>query len=557
MLEPSQFRDLQRAALDWAKRAASGGWLADQDVELIEHVEDRLPDSLFESQASRPLVVAFFGGTGVGKSTLLNRLAGQEIAHTGVVRPTSREISAYLHQSVRLRPLPDNLPMDKVRIIQHTNETYRDVLWIDMPDFDSTDHSNHELALEWLPHIDVLIYVVSPERYRDDRGWRILLENERDHAWVFVMNQWDRGHPLQVEDFTRLLAQGGFSDPVLYRTDSRPELDHRKADDLPQLEGMIRGLADRRVLEQLTRHNLEGRMLGLAEGMSSLVERLGDEESLQRLEESWNRLWGGTSANLWRGLEWPMSELAFRFVQREGDPLRRSLDLHKNPGSEDSMAQQQGQPRIHLLWDEWTQLCFDDSLDRLILEADTLCLPPKPLRDSLRPVRTQASRVVLDRAQTALRHALAHPGNVWQRLLLKFSGLLTVVVPLAATGWVSYEVVARYYQSLQTQTPFLGTDFAIHSGLLIVVAWLLPYVLHRKLRPSAERAARRGLMNGIENALDQLSKDVAEQVSSFKDSARALRTEGLSIIDHARSLLMPVGGSYKSPFSRLLANPKG
>jgi energy-coupling factor transporter ATP-binding protein EcfA2 len=554
MLEPSQFQNLQEAALAWAKRAASGGWLKGEDVDLIERVHHRLPDALFESQESRPLVVAFFGGTGVGKSTLLNRLAGREIARTGVVRPTSREISAYVHESVRLRPLPSNLPIDKVQIIHHSNETYRNVLWVDMPDFDSTDQSNHELALGWLPHIDLLIYVVSPERYRDDRGWRILLENERDHGWVFVMNQWDRGHPLQVDDFAKLLAQGGFTDPVLYRTDSRPERDRRKDDDFPQLEGMIQGLADRRVREELTRHNLEGRMQGLAQAVSSLVEKLGDDESLQRLGESWRRLWPETSAKLWRGLEWPVSELALRFVQREGDPLRRSLDLHKTARSDAATAQDQ--PISHLLWDEWTQLCFDDTLDRLILEADILNLPSNPLRDTLRPVRNQASRVVLDQAQTALRHALAYPGNAWQRLLLKLSGLLTVVVPLAATGWVSYEVVAHYYHSLQTETPFLGTDFAIHSGLVIAVAWLLPYLLYRKLRPSAEKAARRGLTNGLEAAFEQLSRHVTEQVSSFQHSGRSLRMEGLNIVEQARSRSLPAGVSYQSPFSRLLATAK-
>ena len=43
-----------------------------------------------------------------------------------------------------------------------------------MPDFDSIDQNNRHLVLEWLPHIDVLIYVVSPERYRDEKAWRLL-----------------------------------------------------------------------------------------------------------------------------------------------------------------------------------------------------------------------------------------------------------------------------------------------------------------------------------------------------------------------------------------------
>ena len=62
-----------------------------------------------------------------------------------------------------------------------------------MPDFDSTEQSNKQLVLQWLPHIDVLIYVVSPERYKDEKAWRLLLAEGARHAWLFVINQWDKG----------------------------------------------------------------------------------------------------------------------------------------------------------------------------------------------------------------------------------------------------------------------------------------------------------------------------------------------------------------------------
>jgi Uma2 family endonuclease len=44
------------------------------------------------------------------------------------------------------------------------------------------------------PHIDVLVYVVSPERYRDNKAWQLLLAEGGKHAWIFVLNQSDRGH---------------------------------------------------------------------------------------------------------------------------------------------------------------------------------------------------------------------------------------------------------------------------------------------------------------------------------------------------------------------------
>jgi len=527
MSSDHELQILHSEALAWSHRAVAEGWVSAQDGARLAQFDHRSPESLFEGQGRRPLVVAFFGGTGVGKSTLLNRLAGQEVARTGVVRPTSREISVYLHVSVQMKPLPPHLPMDRVRTVVHDSDAYRDVLWVDMPDFDSTDHSNHELALHWLPHIDVLIYVVSPERYRDDRGWRILLRNEREHAWLFVMNQWDRGHPAQLTDFERLLAQAGFEAPLVFRTDSRPETEARPADDFEQLAAMIRDFSEQRVMEQLTRHNLEGRSRELAERVQNLALRFGDARSFQRLRDSWGSLWDTTAAKLRKGLQWPMDEFVARFVNREADPLRRPMDLNAAP------PRTAEGPLLTLLWDDWAQLCLEDALERLLIDAEDLNLPAPMLREALEPLRREASRWVLDCGQTALREALARPGTRGQRWLLKLAGLLAVAAPLAATGWVAYEVVVTYYRSVQSETPFLGTEFAIHSGLLIAVAWLLPYAAQHKLKPSAEITARRGLDRGLDQAFETVRDAVTEQLAEVEGAALAMRAEAARLIERA------------------------
>jgi len=158
------FAELVRRSREWFERAAAAGWFAAGDRRRFEAVERATPADLFESEPARPLVVALFGGTGVGKSSLLNRIAGAPIAVVGAERPTSRETTLYVHEAVKLANLPPELPLNRVQIRRHRSAAQHDVLWIDAPDIDSVEEENRQTALAWLPHVDLLLYVVSPER---------------------------------------------------------------------------------------------------------------------------------------------------------------------------------------------------------------------------------------------------------------------------------------------------------------------------------------------------------------------------------------------------------
>lgn len=505
-MSPS-YKELLNSARHWAENCAAVCWLSRGDIKGLMELEDRTPASLFEAGIHRPLVAAFFGGTGVGKSTLLNRLAGQTIARTGVERPTSREVSIYMHESIQFRQLPRNFPMERVRVAHHRDESRRQVLWIDMPDIDSIEQHNHELVLEWLPHIDVLIYVVNPERYRDDKGWRLLQAHGADHAWVFVMNQWDRGHPTQWEDFVKLLATGGFPDPVILRTDSREHAGSRKEDDFEQLQDFLRQMADRHVLHQLEIRTEALRLESLGFALADCLRMLGDAAGYRGLSSEWAAQWQKTGDEILKGLEWPIKTVAREFVGHEANPLRRSLDLNREAAPESSPETPKPRP---LLWDDWARDRLADALDLLVMEAGNRGLPAIPLKSGLDRIHAEAGRTVLNQGQLSLRQALANPGNAFQRAALRLSGVLTVVLPLAAIGWVTYTVVKGYYESALEHLAYLGTDFAIHSGLLIAVSWLLPVFAYRKLKPSNERTAVRGLRAGLALAIERIGEQVAE-----------------------------------------------
>ncbi len=520
------FEQLLSTARSWAEKAQAGGWLTSGDVHALNEVDVRTPAALFEAGTHRPLVAAFFGGTGVGKSTLLNRLAGQSIARTGVERPTSREVSLYLHDSVKIQHLPKDFPTDRVRTAYHHDDRRRQILWIDMPDIDSTELSNRQLVLDWLPHIDVLIYVVSPERYRDDKGWRLLQAHGGEHGWLFVMNQWDRGHPAQLEDFAKLLTKAGFRNPILVRTDSREIEGERKPDDFETLEAILQDMADRHVIHQLELRAETLRLDALRKALNDCLEKLGNRDGYLGLEPNWSTIWRETLEDLMKGLEWPIREVAHAFVTHEASVLRRRIDLTKAP--DEKPRSEKTRPES-ILWDEWAESRYRDAQDRLIVDAGERGLAVIPLKARLDALAGGVGRTVLAEGQRSLRLALAHPGNALQRFFLKLSGFLSVLLPLIAIGWVSYRVVKGYYESALYHLAYLGTDFAIHSALLIVLSWLLPYFLYRKLKPSAERTAIKGLRDGIASALDLSGERVAEQLREMEKERRVLIEEGRRI----------------------------
>jgi hypothetical protein len=549
---PHSFDQLLKSAKAWAERAAAEAWLPHGDIRPLEELENRTPASLFEAGTHRPLVAAFFGGTGVGKSTLLNRLAGQPIARTGVERPTSREISVYLHESIQLRNLPRQFPLERVRIAYHHDEQRRQVLWIDMPDIDSIEQHNRELVLEWLPHIDVLIYVVSPERYRDDKGWRMLQSHGGDHAWLFVINQWDRGHPAQYDDFRKLLVKGGFQDPIILRTDSRETAAHRKDDDFDRLQSFLQEMADRHVIQQLELRAEALRLEALRAALSDCLARLGNERGYQGLQADWTALWDSARDELMKGLEWPIQSVARAFVGHEVNPLRRSVDLTRTDAPETRRESPEPRP---VLWDDWAASRLRDALDQLLVEADNRDLPALPLKAGLDTIFKDSGRAVLNEGQRSLRQALANPGNAVQRVMLKLSGALAVILPLLALSLVSYQVVKGYYESALQHLNYLGVDFAIHSGLLIALSWLLPFFVYRKLKPSAERTAIKGLRTGIGLALDRIGEQVAELLMQSEQRREKIVEEGRRLAELTATAAKPEAHPGRGLLERVLPTP--
>ncbi|RLA16993.1 MAG: GTP-binding protein, partial [Gammaproteobacteria bacterium] len=475
-----EYSDLVAQAKDWAKEVTESSWATEIQLNALLEYDARTPDALFTDNASRPLIVAFLGGTGVGKSTLLNRLAGKEIARTGVVRPTSKEVTLFHHESIRIAHLP-RLPTDKIKIAEHSEDSNKQIIWIDMPDFDSTEQSNQELVLEWLPHIDVLIYVVSPERYRDNKAWQILKAEGGKHAWIFVLNQSDRGQPEQYQDFIKQLEKAGFSNPLVYQSCCAVDKSSKQIDEFDTLRATLQSLATENTIQQLELRGLQVRKAELSKLLQSSLNLLGPSTVTEEAITFWESQW---------------RELQRLILDASALPIQQMAAYYALQSSE--LADKTTAPYLHLrLWDKWAQARFDDALDALVLQVNHLQLPVLPIKKLLLPIRENSEKIVEEKTLLSVRKALIKPGNIIQRSLIKIAQFAEVVLPISAMGWVGYQVFIEFYESSLEDIPhYVGTDFAINSTMLIAIAWLFPYFLQKKLKPSVEKAALKGLNYG-------------------------------------------------------------
>lgn len=213
-------------------------WLAsrhpDPPTTLLKAQLTGLADDLARQSASllleQPLLVIIsMGGTGVGKSTLLNALAGAPIASASFARPTTRDPVVYLHEAVDAKRLDPALQLCK--LARHNRESLRHKVLVDTPDVDSNDLANREKLIRILPVADVVLYVGSQEKYHDQLGWDLFLEQKRRRAFAFILNKWDRCQSPGTgsrpdDDWIRDLKAAGFENPLLFRTCAQYWIDH-------------------------------------------------------------------------------------------------------------------------------------------------------------------------------------------------------------------------------------------------------------------------------------------------------------------------------------------
>ncbi|MCH8252064.1 MAG: hypothetical protein IID36_06395, partial [Planctomycetes bacterium] len=137
------------------------------------------------------VVCGILGGKDVGKSTLINALAQTNVSDASqeVGEGTARPM-VYVHEDVReaaahrLRDLDNSVPID---VTLHRADAIRNVVLVDLPDFDSEFETHLDVVRAVAPRLDRVLWVLTPRKL-GDRAWiqmlpRVIKDPENVH-WV-------------------------------------------------------------------------------------------------------------------------------------------------------------------------------------------------------------------------------------------------------------------------------------------------------------------------------------------------------------------------------------
>ncbi|HYK34257.1 MAG TPA: GTPase, partial [Streptosporangiaceae bacterium] len=207
--------------------------------------------------SSAHTVVVLAGGTGSGKSSLFNRLAGADFSTVGVTRPITRDAHACIWDEaatgvgsgalLEWLAVPQRNRYSRASALGGVDPGLAGLVLLDLPDHDSVMGSSTGQVDRLVSLADVMIWVLDPQKYADAAVHLRFLIPLAAHSAVqaVVLNQADLLTAAQVDDcvadLRRLLDAENLTDVPILVTSA---VTGAGLDDLRAL--LVKGVAARR-----------------------------------------------------------------------------------------------------------------------------------------------------------------------------------------------------------------------------------------------------------------------------------------------------------------------
>ncbi|MBW1743033.1 MAG: 50S ribosome-binding GTPase [Deltaproteobacteria bacterium] len=278
--------------------------LSAEEKESLRAETQKLSQKLSDIEGSF-LTIGLLGGTGVGKSTLMNALAGSAIASTSHRRPHTDNVLVYRHAAAPSLPAQTLADMPWHEVTHQVN-AIQQVLLCDLPDFDSLMGEHREYVLSFLEHLDVLVWVTSPEKYADGRFYEFLkLVPKATQNFYFLLNKVDilfRGESQEtgyeqmariIRSFQEHITESGIAEPFVYTLSAEEALGSDQLahwNQFPSFRQQIFQQRDMKQVKAIKAANIDVEVRQLLSAFQKEVVNLKAfeetlEDSLQELEE--------------------------------------------------------------------------------------------------------------------------------------------------------------------------------------------------------------------------------------------------------------------------------